>query len=134
MKKYILAIDQGRDRFDSVPDEVRLYARGGYGEIPGSIDPNLYDKITGGKEPITERPGALVSPEVKRIRKLRGPFVSDDDLLLAAFYDESMYNALKSEGEISLDYPLMKTPLLTLVKEVSERSSIRNFHFVKTKS
>ncbi len=127
----VLALDQGRKRFDSVPDEVRLYVRGGYGQIPGSIDPNLYDKITGGKEPILERPGALVVPALEKIKKLRGPFVNDDDLLLAAFYDEALYSALKKEGPINLDYPLMTTPLLTLVNEISNRSTIKNFHFIK---
>ena len=127
----VMALDQGRDRFDSVPDEVRLYVRGGYGEIPGSIEPNLYDKITGGKEPIKERPGALLAPAIKNLKKLRGPFTSDDDLLLAAFYDESLFGELKKAGPINTDYPLMETPLLTLVKEISARASIKSFHFVK---
>ena len=127
----VMALDQGRDRFDSVPDEVRLYVRGGYGEIPGSIEPNLYDKITGGKEPIKERPGVLLAPAIKDLKKLRGPFASDDDLLLAAFYDESLFGELKKAGPINTDYPLMETPLLTLVKEISARASIKSFHFVK---
>jgi len=127
----VMALDQGRDRFDSVPDEVRLYVRGGYGEIPGSIEPNLYDKITGGKEPIKERPGVLLAPAIKNLKKLRGPFTSDDDLLLAAFYDESLFGELKKAGPINTDYPLMETPLLTLVKEISARASIKSFHFVK---
>ena len=55
----VMGRDQGRARYDTVPDEVRLYVRGGYGEIAGRIDPNLYDKIARGAEPITERPGAL---------------------------------------------------------------------------
>ena len=41
-------MDNGKERFSSVPDEVRLYVRGGYGEIAGKIDPNLYDRITKG--------------------------------------------------------------------------------------
>ena len=127
----VMAIDQGRERFDSVPDEVRLYVRGGYGEIPGSIEPNLYDKITAGKEPIKERPGALLAPAIKDLKKLRGPFSSDDDLLLAAFYDQSLFNELKKAGPIDINYPLMKTPLLTLVKGISDRASIKSFHFVK---
>ena len=53
----VTAVDQGRERYDNVPDEVRLYARGGYGEIAGEIEANLYDKITRGAEPITDRPG-----------------------------------------------------------------------------
>jgi len=124
----VLGKDQGRERYDSVPDEVRLYVRGGYGEIPGEIDPNLYDKITGGAEPITERPGALMEPGLKRLRESRGPFESDDDLLLAAFYDDNQYSALKGAGSIKTDYPIMETPLLTLIKGVAERPKVKTFH------
>ena len=119
--------DKGRQRYDTVPDEVRLYVRGGYGEIAGTIEPNLYDKITRGAEPIKERPGALVPPALERIRKSRGPFKSDDDLLLAAFYDDTQYRALKGAGSINPDYPLMDTPLLTLVKELAARPDIKTF-------
>jgi oxaloacetate decarboxylase (Na+ extruding) subunit alpha len=123
--------DRGKERYFSVPDEVRLYVRGGYGEIAGHIDPNLYDRITRGAEPITERAGALLPPALKRLRASRGPFVSDDDLLLAAFYDDKQYRALKDAGSIDTDYPLMKTPLLTLVNELARRPSIKTFHFTE---
>ena len=111
----------------TVPDEVRLYVRGGYGEIAGAIDPDIYDKITGGAEPITARPGELVPPALKRLRETRGPFASDDDLLLAAFYDDTQYRALKDAGPIRTEYPLMETPLLTLIKELSKRPSVKTF-------
>jgi len=124
----VMGQDQGRDRYSTVPDEVRLYVRGGYGEIAGKIDQNLYDRITAGAEPITERPGALVAPALGRIRKSRGPFATDDDLLLAAFYDDTQYDALKEAGAIGTDYPIMRTPLLTLVKELAERPAIKSFH------
>jgi len=127
----VMAMDKGRERFDTVPDEVRLYARGGYGEIAGEIDADLYDRITRGAEPITERPGALVEPALKNLRKSRGPFTSDDDLLLSAFYDETQYSALKQAGPIATDYPLMDTPLLTLIKELADRPSIKSFHFIQ---
>ena len=123
----VMGRERGKPRYETVPDEVRLYVRGGYGEIAGEIDPTLYDRIARGAEPIKERPGALVPPALDRIRKGRGPFMSDDDLLLAAFYDDTQYQALKAAGPIKTDYPLMRTPLLTLVKGLSERRSIRSF-------
>jgi len=123
----VMARDQGKERYSSVPDEVRLYTRGGYGEIAGTIEPDLYDRITRGAEPITQRPGALVPPAIDRLRDTRGPFASDDDLLLAAFYDDKHYAALKEAGPIQTDYPLMYTPLVTLVKEISQRPSISSF-------
>lgn len=125
----VMGKDKGKPRYETVPDEVRRYVRGGYGEIAGTIDPNIYDKITGGSDPITQRPGELIPPALKRIRKERGPFESDDDLLLAAFYDDEQYSALKAAGPIRTDYPIMETPLITLVKELSERPAIKSFHF-----
>jgi oxaloacetate decarboxylase alpha subunit len=68
-----------------------------------------------------------VPPALDRIRKTRGPFRSDDDLLLAAFYDDTHYQALKDAGPIRTEYPLMETPLLTLVKELAMRPSIKSF-------
>lgn len=128
----VVGRDHGRERYDTVPDEIRLYARGGYGEIAGTIEANLYDKIARGAAPITERPGAGLPPGLPRIRAARGPFASDDDLLLAAFYDDQQYRALKQAGPIETGYPLMATPLTTLLKEISVRPSIRAFHFRHT--
>jgi oxaloacetate decarboxylase alpha subunit len=121
-----------RERYAVVPDEVRRYVRGGYGEIAGPVDPNLYDRIARGAEPITSRPGELVPPALDRLRRDRGPFASDDDLLLAAFYNDTEYTALKAAGPIRTEYPLAATPLLTLVKEVASRSDISSFHFAQS--
>lgn len=125
----VVGRDQGRRRYDTVPDEIRLYVRGGYGEIAGPIEPNLYDKITRGAPPITERPGSRLPPALDRIRATRGPFASDDDLLLAAFYDDTQCGALKGAGPIDIECPIMATPLATLLKEISNRPSIKSFHF-----
>ncbi len=130
----VMGQDRGRARYETVPDEIRLYVRGGYGEIAGEIDGTLYDRITRGAEPITERPGALVPPALASLRKARGPFESDDDLLLVAFYDESQYNDLKAAGPIITDYPLMGTPLVTLIKGLCERPDIKSFHFRRNAS
>jgi oxaloacetate decarboxylase (Na+ extruding) subunit alpha len=118
-------------RYAVVPDEVRRYVRGGYGAIAGPIDPDLYDRITGGAESIDVRPGELVAPAIERLRRERGPFASDDDLLLAAFYNQAEYRALKDAGPIDTDYPLGRTPLLTLIKELAARDTIRSFHYIQ---
>ncbi|MDE0310074.1 MAG: pyruvate carboxylase subunit B [Acidiferrobacterales bacterium] len=124
----VMGRDRGNDRYDAVPDEVRLYVQGGYGEVAGEIEPNLYDKIARGAEPIRERPGAHVPPALERLRRTRGPFASDDDLLLAAFYAEKEYSALKGAGPIRLDSTSVTgSPLTTLIRELASRPSIRSF-------
>lgn len=121
----------GKERYATVPDEVRKYVLGHYGEIAGPIDPDLFDRITKGAEPTKDRPGDLLEPGIPRVRRERGPFQSDDDLLLAAFYSDKEYKALKAAGPINTTYPLASTPLVTLLKEVALRPDIRSFHFIQ---
>ena len=83
------------------------------------------------QQPTTARPGDLVEPGIPRLRRERGPFTSDDDLLLAAFYSDGQYKALKAAGPIKTDYPLASTPLITLLKEIALRPSVRSFHLIK---
>jgi oxaloacetate decarboxylase alpha subunit len=120
----------GKERYATVPDEVRKYVLGHYGEIAGPIEPNLFDRITKGAAPTTERPGDHLAPGIPKIRRERGPFASDDDLLLAAFYPDREVKALKAAGPIDTDYPLASTPLVTLLKEVALRRDISSFHFI----
>jgi oxaloacetate decarboxylase (Na+ extruding) subunit alpha len=121
----------GRERYATVPDEVRKYVLGYYGEIAGPIDPDLFDRIANGVEPTSARPGDLLEPGIRKLRRERGPFASDDDLLLAAFYPPRECEALKAAGPIKTDYPLASTPLATLLKEVAQRRGIRSFHFIQ---
>jgi oxaloacetate decarboxylase alpha subunit len=120
-----------KERYATVPDEVRKYVLGYYGEIAGPIEQNIFDRIVKGAEPVTVRPGDLLEPAIKRLRRERGPFDSDDDLLLAAFYSDSEFKALKAAGPIKTDYPLASTPMLTLVKEITSRPDIRSFHYMR---
>jgi oxaloacetate decarboxylase (Na+ extruding) subunit alpha len=120
----------GKERYATIPDEVKKYVLGYYGEIAGPIDPNLYDRITNGAAATTARPGDLLEPGIPRIRRERGPFASDDDLLLAAFYSNREYSALKAAGPIEARSPLASTPLITLLREITQRRDIRSIHVV----
>lgn len=124
----------GRERYGTVPDEVRKYVLGHYGEVAGPIDPDIYDRVTRGEAPITARPGSLMEPAIPRLKRDRGPFTSDDDLLLAAFYPAGEVKALADAGPIQTSYPLADTPLATLLKEVALRPDIRTFHFIQRAS
>jgi oxaloacetate decarboxylase alpha subunit len=121
----------GKERYGTVPDEVRKYVLGYYGEIAGPIEPNIFDRVSDGAEPVKVRPGDLLEPAVKRIRRQRGAFRSDDDLLLAAFYSDGEYNALKAAGPIKTEYPLAGTPLITLLREIALRPDIKSFQYTQ---
>jgi len=119
----VLNVVQG-ERYATVPDEVRKYALGYYGELAAPIDPRVFDRITRGEQPVTARPGELLAPAVDRVRSERGPFASDDDLLLATFYNHEQYTRLVEARPIVTDYAVALTPLATLVRELAARRDI----------
>ncbi|MFI4995646.1 MAG: pyruvate carboxylase subunit B [Hyphomicrobiales bacterium] len=121
----------GLERYANVPDEVRKYVLGHYGEIAGPVDPDILDKITRGEEPISGRPGDRLEPAIPKLRRDRGPFACDDDLLLAAFYPAGEVEALRTAGPIETSYPLAQTPIATLLAEIARRPDIRSFHLVE---
>ena len=73
-------------RYEIVPDEIRKYALGYWGRTPAPIDPDMFDRVSQGQEPVTERPGALVPPVLDAIRREHGPFHTDEDLLMATLF------------------------------------------------
>ena len=80
----------GTERYATIPDEVARYVRGHYGRLAGEVDPNVADRVfaTGTSEPLEGRAGEAIPAALPRLRRERGPFDSDDDLLLAAFYSD----------------------------------------------
>ena len=115
-----------------MPDEVRKYVLGYYGEIAGPIDPNLFDRIANGAEPARRpprRPARARHPETAARARTISP--RDDDLLLAAFYPRSEFDALQGGGPDHDGISARRTPLVTLRQ--GDRASgrdIRSFHFV----
>ena len=116
------------ERYASVPDEVRKYVLGYYGEIAGPID--RISSTASPAAPSRSRTGRACSrrPRSTGCARRAGRSHSDDDLLLAAYYDEREYGALKAAGPIATEYPIAETPLLSLVKALTRRpglSSVR---------
>ena len=123
----VLNVMQG-ERYKTVPDELRKYLLGHYGRPQGPVDPDVLDKVTGGAQPVDVRCGADVPPAIPRLRRERGPFRSDDDLLLAAFYREPILQPLYEERECH-DYARIESahPLKDLLKEIARRPEVRYF-------
>ena len=122
----------GGERYATVPEEVRRYALGYYGELAAPVDPEVLDRIVRNERPVTVRPGELLPPALERVRRDRGPFASDDDLLLAVFYNADQYGQLVAARPIRTEYPVATTPLLTLVKELAARPAVASVRLVKS--
>lgn len=84
-------------RYGTIPDEIARYVLGYYGKPAGPIDPYVQERVaevTGGRPAITQRPGEVIEPRLAKTRADRGPFDSDDDLLLAVFYQPAQLDPL----------------------------------------
>lgn len=121
-----LNVVQG-ERYKTIPDELKKYALGYYGRPAAPLSEEFLDRVAGtGEKPIAERSGALMPPGIPRVRAAAGPFLRDEDLLLAAFYPQS-------SARSSLFNPLDRltpadfttTPLLELIRYLTNLSSAR---------
>lgn len=124
----VINVVQG-ERYASSPDEVRQYVLGYYGEPAGPIDPEVMDRIAGDEAPITERPGAVLPPALQRVREERGPFASDEDLLLAVFFNPDIVAQLFAARPIDTAYKPMRS-LASVVRELANQKDIRSFTLV----
>jgi pyruvate/oxaloacetate carboxyltransferase len=80
----VLNVMQG-ERYKTIPDEVKLYLRGHYGKLAGTPSAEVMTR-SGVEYNPNERPGNLIEPAVKRLRKQWGKYLSREQLCLHAFY------------------------------------------------
>jgi pyruvate/oxaloacetate carboxyltransferase len=73
-------------RYSIVPQEIKQYVLGYYGEIPGEIDPEVRQLIAGDEPSITVKPGDLIPPMMDRYRRELAPYDSDEELAIKIFY------------------------------------------------
>lgn len=117
-------------RYEVILDEVEQLLLGRFGRTPGPVDPGLVDRVSRGREPWTGRVGGLKDPLVERMRRELGPFESDDDLLLAAFFMPEVLRELHAAGPIRLEEPSRYPPLVEIVREAA-RLGVREFSLVR---
>ncbi|NHM28756.1 pyruvate carboxylase subunit B [Desulfofundulus sp. TPOSR] len=121
------------ERYRTVPDEIRKYALGYYGELAAPIDPNVLDRIAGNAQPVSGRPAELLEPVLDKIRATQGPFASDEELLLYVYYSpQTLKNFYASRNDCSR-YLSATTPLTVLLKELAGRREIKYFQLQKGK-
>jgi oxaloacetate decarboxylase alpha subunit len=116
-----LNVVQG-ERYKTIPDEIRKYAMGYYGRLaaPPSAEFLEKAKIQPG-DMVSERPGEHLEPSIPRLRKELGAAASDEELLLAAFYDRKLLEPLKKPAP---EYSFRTSPLRELVAWIGARRDI----------
>ena len=114
------------ERYKTIPDEIRKYARGYYGRVAAPMNEEFLNRLNlKSNELVKERPGDHIEPWLPRLRKDLGPGASDGDLLLAAFYDKALLEPLKRPKP---DYRFQTSPLHELVAWLGERRDIERAH------
>jgi oxaloacetate decarboxylase alpha subunit len=116
-----LNVVQG-ERYKTVPDEIRKYALGYYGRLAAQPADEFLERA--GIRPqdmVTERPGEHLEPWVPRLRRELGPGVSDEALLLNAFYAKPLLEPLNRKPPA---YAFRTTPLHELIRFLGSRRDI----------
>jgi pyruvate/oxaloacetate carboxyltransferase len=111
-----------RERYKTIPDEVRKYAMGYYGRLAAEPSGEFLERANiGPQELVTEPPAQHVAPWLPRLRAELGRDASDEDLLLSAFYDKSLLAPLKKPAPA---YQFRTSPLYELIRHIGTRSDI----------
>jgi pyruvate/oxaloacetate carboxyltransferase len=117
----VLNVVQG-ERYKTIPDEVRKYACGYYGKLAASPSAEFLERANiRPDERVSERPGGHIEPWIPRLRAKLGAQASDEDILLAAFYDPALVAQLRDPVP---ECRARTTPLYELVRYVAERRDI----------
>jgi pyruvate/oxaloacetate carboxyltransferase len=117
----VLNVVQG-ERYKTIPDEVRKYAMGYYGRLAAEPSGAFMERANiGPKDFVTERPGEHVAPWLPRLRAELGAETSDEDLLLAAFYDKSLLAPLRNPPPV---YEFHTSPLHELIRHIGTRAGL----------
>lgn len=119
------------ERYKNIPQELRNYALGYYGELAAPIDPNVLDKILRDGDIEKKIDVDLSKPTLDKIRKEHGPFSTDEDLLLATFYNQKILkNFYKNKENLDI-LSTYQTPISELVKELVRNRNIKSFDIAK---
>jgi oxaloacetate decarboxylase alpha subunit len=119
-------------RYEIVPDEVRNFVLGYWGQTPGPIDPDVLDRVADGREPVTGRPGSLVEPVLDRVRREHGPFHTDEDLLLATlFMPEALEDMRSAQRAAARDKALSLAACGSIADVIAEASRINDVKNVR---
>jgi oxaloacetate decarboxylase alpha subunit len=118
----VLNVVQG-ERYKTIPDEVRKYAKGAYGRL--AAPPSAEFMARAGIDPrdvSTERPGDRIEPALPALRKRLGPTATDEELLLASFYEPALLAPVRAQ---MAPCRFETTPLMELVRFVESRRDIQ---------
>jgi len=77
------------ERYKIIPEEVKQYFRGYYGQPPAPMDPEIQRKAIGTEQPITCRPADMLPPGLEAARREIGELArSEEDVVSYALFPQ----------------------------------------------
>jgi oxaloacetate decarboxylase (Na+ extruding) subunit alpha len=120
------------ERYKVVPDEVKRYALGHYGEPPAPIDGAVLDKIVAnGSKAIPANPEEPA--EALRTLQTRYPNASDEERILRYLFEQHHVDDMLAAGPIRVgDASLsIRHPLVYLLEELKRRPRVARLYIRK---
>jgi len=118
-----------RRRYHTIPQELRLYARGYYGQPAAPINPNVLDLIVGDEQTI-DPSESFLEPMVSKLRSELGLSLSDEELILALTNTRPILDKFY-KNKRTIEIPAVPKPLALLTKELLKQNSIKSIKIVK---
>lgn len=117
-----------KERYRTVPQELRLYVQGYYGKSPGNLDAEMQDRVAG-EQPRLDPTEIFGKAMLSAFIKENGPFSSDEDMLTALFLSRSMFEAyeMRKMQAIGNEVP---TPVQALAQELCKSGAIQEVQFL----
>jgi pyruvate/oxaloacetate carboxyltransferase len=117
----VLNVVQG-ERYKTIPDEVRKYALGYYGRLAAPpADEFLERAKLRPADMVSARAGEHVEPWIPDLRARLGTAATDEDVLLAAFYDQTLLAPLRKPAPV---YQFQTSPLYELLHYLDRQADI----------
>lgn len=111
------------ERYQVVPDEVKKYALGHYGDLPAPVYPHVLDRIVSrGPSRISTEPPQL-EPAVERLRA-RYPGISDEHRLLYFMFAGSQVDEMRAADAVATEWRPPQHPVVELVDELARRPQV----------
>ncbi|MQA81557.1 MAG: pyruvate carboxylase subunit B [Streptosporangiales bacterium] len=118
------------ERYRIVPDEVKKYALGHYGELPAPVQPDVLDRIVANG---TRRVTAVPPPREPAVARLRRqyPRASDEHRLLYYMFAGSQVDDMLAAGPMRTRWRPPRHPVVDLVAELAKRPPLAHARIEK---
>lgn len=118
------------ERYRVIPDEVKKYALGHYGQLLAPVDPDVLDRVVeNGAKTIPLAPTPLEGA-VARLRH-EYPEASDDERLLYFMFAPHFVDEMLAAGPVQTEWPDTGRSIMRLLEEVVRRPAVRQLDLKK---